>query len=236
MSAFESGADASLTSQQLKRLTNKMAETKRLIKEFEKTALREGAMDVNALAAAKKEYVSKLNRFVQMKKDAQAALVAREAERQSAGATATEARTSAAGPSTAPSAVETAFALPAFKPRANKGEILEEEQLQQMEAGDLITHGRNVLDETDKSLARSEAVVEETIQIGAQTAEALRGQTHQLEKVVDDLDEIHFSLKKSFDVIRDITRGLATDKCIMLLLFLIIAGVLTVIILKVVKK
>ena len=45
MSAFESGADASLTSQQLKRLTNKMAETKRLIKEFEKTALREGAMD-----------------------------------------------------------------------------------------------------------------------------------------------------------------------------------------------
>ena len=32
MSAFESGADASLTSQQLKRLTNKMAETKRLIK------------------------------------------------------------------------------------------------------------------------------------------------------------------------------------------------------------
>ena len=83
MSAFESGADASLTSQQLKRLTNKMAETKRLIKEFEKTALREGAMDANALAAAKKEYVSKLNRFVQMKKDAQAALVVREAERQS---------------------------------------------------------------------------------------------------------------------------------------------------------
>lgn len=236
MSTFESSADTSLASQQLKRLTNKMAETKRLIKEFEKTALNEGAMDANALAAAKKEYVSKLNKFVQMKKDAQTALVAKEAERKSAGASATEASTSAVGSSTAPSAVETAFALPAFKPKVGKGEIIEDEQLQQMEAGDLITHGRNVLDETDKSLARSEAVVEETIQIGAQTAEALRGQTHQLERVVDDLDEIHFSLKKSMDVIGDITRGLATDKCIMLLLFLIVVGVVTVIILKVVKK
>lgn len=236
MKAFESSADTSLASQQLKRLTNKMAETKRLIKEFEKTALNEGAMDANALAAAKKDYVSKLNKFVQMKKDAQTALVAKEAERKSAGASTTEASTSAAGSSTAPSAVETAFALPAFKPNVGKGEILEDEQLQQMEAGDLITHGRNVLDETDQSLARSEAVVEETIQIGTQTAEALRGQTHQLERVVDDLDEIHFSLKKSMNVIRDITRGLVTDKCIMLLLFLIIVGVVTVIILKVVKK
>ena len=48
-------------------------------------------------------------------RDAQAALVAREAERQSAGATATEARTSAAGPSTAPSAVETARARPTLR-------------------------------------------------------------------------------------------------------------------------
>jgi len=63
----------------------------------------------------------------------------------------------------------------------------------------------------------------------------LRGQTQQLERIVDDLDEIHFSLKKSFGVLKDITRGLATDKCIMFLLFLVCAGVLTVIVLKVAK-
>jgi len=43
-------------------------------------------------------------------------------------------------------------------------------------------------------------------------------------------------LKKSFGVLKDLTRGLATDKCIMLLLFLVVAGVLTVIILRFVKK
>ena len=105
----------------------------------------------------------------------------------------------------------------------------------QMEAGDLIQHGRNVMDQTDQSIMRSEAVVEETIQIGALTAEALRGQTTQLERIVDDLDEIHFSLKKSLAVIKDMTRGLATDKCIMLLLFLVIAGVVTVVVLRFLK-
>ena len=99
----------------------------------------------------------------------------------------------------------------------------------------MIEHGRNVMDQTDKSIMRSEAVVEETIQIGTQTAEALRGQTKQLEKIVDDLDEIHFSLKKSFGVLKDITRGLATDKCIMLLLFLVVVGVVVVIITRFVK-
>ena len=46
-----------MSSGHLKKLTNKMAESKKLIKEFERRALSEGAMDANALAAAKKEYI-----------------------------------------------------------------------------------------------------------------------------------------------------------------------------------
>ena len=235
---FES-RDASIPAQYLKKLTNKMAEAKKLIKEFERLALSEGTMEPEELANAKKEYVSTLNKFVQMKKDEQAALTERASEKK-------DASTSGAGASTSwgqtastsagfVDASTSAFSLPAFKPK-KKGEIVEDEQLMQMEAGDLIQHGRNVMDETDASIMRSEQVVEETIQIGTQTAEALRGQTTQLEKVVDDLDEIHFSLKKSFGVLKALTRGLATDKCIMLLLFLVVAGVLTVIILRFVKK
>ena len=45
-----------------------------------------------------------------------------------------------------------------------------------------------------------------------QTAETLDAQTRQMEKVIDDLDEIHFTMKKARQVIRDITRGIATDK------------------------
>lgn len=216
-----------------------MAETKKLIKEFERLALSEGTMEPDELANAKKEYVSTLNKFVQMKKDEQTALTERASEKKDTATSGQGASTSwGQTPSTSTGFVDaatSAFTLPAFKPK-KKGEIIEDEQLMQMEAGDLIQHGRNVMDETDASIMRSEQVVEETIQIGTQTAEALRGQTRQLEKVVDDLDEIHFSLKKSFGVLKDLTRGLATDKCIMLLLFLVVAGVLTVIILKFVKK
>ena len=67
--------------------------------------------------------------------------------------------------------------------------------------------------ETDQSLARSKAVVQETIQIGQTTAEALKGQTKQMEKIVDDLDEIHFSMKKSMKLIKDITRGVRPTSC-----------------------
>ena len=93
--------------------------------------------------------------------------------------------------------------------------------------------GRDNMDATDQAIERSKKTVETTIILGQQTAEALRRQTEQMERVVDDLDEIHFSLKKSFKVIRDLTRGLATDKCILTLLFLVVAGVVSIIVVKI---
>ena len=223
--------DTAASTAHLKKLTNKMAEGKKMIKEFERLALSEGATTPEALAKKKKEYVTALNGYVQLKKEAQVLIGEKKVEGPS-----TSTSTAGVGAPAPKTASASAFTLPtAFAQRKNK-EILDDEQLQQMEAGDLIQHGRGIMDETDKSVARSQAVVEETIQIGTQTAEALRGQTQQLERIVDDLDEIHFSLKKSFGVLKDITRGLATDKCIMFLLFLVCAGVLTVIVLKVAKK
>ena len=226
-------ADTTVSSAHLKKLTNKMAEGKKMIKEFERLALSEGETTPEALAAKKKEYVNALNGYVQLKKEAQVLIGEKKLEEPSTS-TGTTAGVGVPAPKTGTTASASAFTLPTFQ-KKNK-EVLDDEQLQHMEAGDLIQHGRTIMDETDKSVARSQAVVEETIQIGTQTAEALRGQTQQLERIVDDLDEIHFSLKKSFGVLRDITRGLATDKCIMFLLFLVVAGVMTVIIMKVVKK
>lgn len=51
------------------------------------------------------------------------------------------------------------------------------------------------------------------MQVGTKVAETLEGQTHQMEKIQGDLDEIKFTLKKAQKVIRDITRSMATDKC-----------------------
>ena len=81
-----------------------------------------------------------------------------------------------------------------------------------MDTTQLIVEGRKKIKESDESLIRSEKLVAETIEIGTKTAAKLDDQTKQLERVVDDLDQIHFSMKKAQKIIRDITRGIATDK------------------------
>ena len=54
--------DAPKATAHLKAMTNKMAESKRLIKEFEKAAAVDESMDPSAAAARKKDMVVQLNR------------------------------------------------------------------------------------------------------------------------------------------------------------------------------
>lgn len=45
-----------------------------------------------------------------------------------------------------------------------------------------------------------------------QTAKELNAQTDKLNRIVDDLNEMEFDVKKATKVIGDITKGLLTDK------------------------
>ena len=45
-----------------------------------------------------------------------------------------------------------------------------------------------------------------------QTAATLHDQTQQLNKIVDDLNEIEFTMKKASKVLRDIGKGIMTDR------------------------
>ena len=83
-----------------------------------------------------------------------------------------------------------------------------------MSTQQMIDSGKKQMNEVDSALKRSEKVVEDTIAIATTTAETLHKQTEQLERTLDSLDEVHFTLKKAKQVIRDITRGIATDKCV----------------------
>jgi novel plant SNARE len=83
-----------------------------------------------------------------------------------------------------------------------------------MSTQQMIDSGKKQIKEVDSALKRSEKVVEDTIAIATNTAETLHKQTEQLERTLDSLDEVHFTLKKAKQVIRDITRGIATDKCV----------------------
>jgi SNARE protein len=56
-----------------------------------------------------------------------------------------------------------------------------------------------------------------------------------MSRVVNELDSIHFSLKKASKLVKEIGRQVATDKCIMAFLFLIVIGVIAIIIVKIVN-
>ena len=72
--------------------------------------------------------------------------------------------------------------------------------------------GRNKMRQTDDSLDRSRRVVAETIEMGTVTAAQLREQTEQMQRIVNDLDDIKFSFKKTFRLIRAVSKNMATDK------------------------
>ncbi|ONM20032.1 putative plant SNARE 13 [Zea mays] len=58
-------------------------------------------------------------------------------------------------------------------------------------------------------------------------------QTEQMKRIGNELDSIHFSLKKASQMVKEIGRQVATDKCIMAFLFLIVCGVIAIIVVKV---
>lgn len=99
----------------------------------------------------------------------------------------------------------------------------------------LMDHGNRMMDETDQAIHRAQKVVHETIDVGTETASALKAQTEQMSRIVNELDSIHFSIKKASQLVREIGRQVATDRCIMSMLFLIVLGVIAIIIVKIVN-
>ncbi|CAI5460654.1 unnamed protein product [Closterium sp. Yama58-4] len=98
----------------------------------------------------------------------------------------------------------------------------------------LMEEGNRVMGQMDQSVLRSKQVVENTINIGAATATTLKGQTEQMERIVDKLDNLEFSLKRTTKLVKALGRQMATDKCILAMLALVILGVIAIIIVKIV--
>ncbi|XP_042950237.1 novel plant SNARE 11-like [Carya illinoinensis] len=99
----------------------------------------------------------------------------------------------------------------------------------------LVDSGNRMMDETDQVIERSKKVVHETNNVGIETAAALKAQTNQMSRIVNEMDSIHFSIKKASQLVKELGRQVATDRCIMALLLLIVIGVVAIIIVKVVN-
>ncbi|KAL1204330.1 putative plant SNARE 12 [Cardamine amara subsp. amara] len=201
--------DSSRQSKQLEELAEKMRECKRLVKEFDRE-LKDGearnSPEVNKqLNDEKQSMIKELNSYVALRKTYLNTLGNKKIELFDTGVS---------------------------------GEPTAEENVQMassMSNQELVDAGMKRMDETDQAIERSKQVVQQTIEVGTQTASTLKGQTDQMGRVVNDLDTIQFSIKKASQLVKEIGRQVATDKCIMMFLFLIVCGVIAVIIVKIVN-
>ncbi|KFK36108.1 hypothetical protein AALP_AA4G078500 [Arabis alpina] len=203
--------DSSRQSKQLEELADKMRECKRLVKEFDRE-LKDGearnTTEVHKqLNDEKQSMIKELNSYVALRKTYLNTLGNKKVELFDTGA----------GVSSEPTAEENI------------------QMASSMSNQELINAGTNRMDETDQAIERSKQVVQQTIEVGTQTASTLKGQTDQMGRVVNDLDTIQFSIKKASQLVKEIGRQVATDKCIMMFLFLIVCGVIGIIIVKIVN-
>ncbi|CAJ2661795.1 unnamed protein product [Trifolium pratense] len=202
--------DSNRQSKQLEELTGKMKECKSLIREFDREIKDEEGRnppEVNKqLNDEKQSMIKELNSYVALRKTYMSTLDNKKVELFDTGA----------GPS---------------EPVAKENSQLASEMSNQ----EFINAGMKTMDETDQAIERSKKVVHETIEVGTSTATTIKSQTEQMSRIVNELDSIQFSIKKASKLVMEIGRKVATDKCIMLFLFLIVCGVVAVIVVKIVN-
>ncbi|CAL5199071.1 unnamed protein product [Lathyrus oleraceus] len=201
--------DSNRQSNQLEELTGKMRDCKRLIKDFDREVKDEGAgnpEEVNKqLNDEKQSMIKELNSYVALRKTYMNTIGNKKLELFDMGAGASE-------------------------PAEGNVQLASE-----MSNQELVNAGMKTMDETDQAIERSKQVVHQTIEVGTQTASTLKGQTDQMGRIVNELDSIQFSIKKASQLVKEIGRQVATDKCIMLFLFLIVCGVIAIIVVKIVN-
>ncbi|XP_068650167.1 novel plant SNARE 11-like [Aristolochia californica] len=201
--------DASRQSRQLEELTGKMRDCKRLIKEFDREVKEEedrNSPETNKLLNEKKQsMIKELNSYVALKKQYASTLENKRVD---------------------------LFDGPGGGDGFGEENVLLASSMTNQQ---LIDNGNQMMDETDQAIERSKKVVEDTINVGAETAAALQAQTEQMSRIVNELDSIHFSIKKASKLVKELGRQVATDRCIMVLLFIVVLGVIAIIIVKLVN-
>lgn len=203
------GMEATREQNELSDVTKKLSEAKMLIQQFEKAA-RIDEMKPSTLIHRKKALTSQLAEYEQKMRQHMDAIEKKRALTRGAGY-----KGQGGSITPAPEIVHSRY--------------------DDMTTDQMMVKGRKDIEESEQVLIRSNRVVEETIQVATSTAVTLDSQTEQLERTLDNLDRIEFSLKKAKRVIRDITRGLATDKCIRFMTLLALTALVIMLVLKIFK-
>ncbi|KAG6466541.1 hypothetical protein ZIOFF_075629 [Zingiber officinale] len=243
--------EPSRQSRQLEELSDKMRECKRLIKEFERVMKEEDSRNPpdtkKALNERKQAMIKELNSYVAMKKQHASENKRVDPFSGSEDVYSEENVLLASCMFSLVDAIAYIFSVE-FMILSNNLSVagaqsvylchkngLKLEKRNAMTNEQLMDTGYRMMDETDEAIERSKQVVQETINVGAETTAALKAQTEQMSRIVNELDSIHFSIKKASKLAKELGRQIATDKCIMAMLFLITMGVIAIIIVKIVQ-
>ena len=104
--------------------------------------------------------------------------------------------------------------------------------INEMTAGEIIQEGAKIQDKSKAAVDRMKRQIEESKQVGAETAQKLKGQTEQLKNIDQDIMKVKSNLKRADLLLRAFMRRMATDKIVMVFMCLIFIGIITIIICK----
>lgn len=97
---------------------------------------------------------------------------------------------------------------------------------------DMIEMAKERQQEQAASLERQKEMLAATENVGTETMRQLKDQTEQMKNIDADIMRVESNLKRADLLVRAFLRRMATDKFILVFLFLIVVGLLTIIIYK----
>ena len=99
-------------------------------------------------------------------------------------------------------------------------------------AGEIIQEGAKIQDKSKAAVDRMKKQIEESKQLGAETAQKLKGQTEQLKNIDQDIMKVKSNLKRADLLLRAFMRRMATDKIVMVFMCLIFLGIICIVVAK----
>ncbi|KNE58063.1 hypothetical protein AMAG_04887 [Allomyces macrogynus ATCC 38327] len=99
-------------------------------------------------------------------------------------------------------------------------------EINDMTAKDMTATALAIQGQSMQSTTRAKAAIAATIQLGTETVDVLKQQTEQIDGIDKKVDQVESNLKRADKQLRAFLRKMATDRIIMIFIFLIVLGII----------
>nr|KAJ3420014.1 hypothetical protein HK105_006217 [Polyrhizophydium stewartii] len=119
---------------------------------------------------------------------------------------------------------------------AGGGEPQRKKNMDEMTAIEMTKQALMIQDKTQESTARTQKVLDETINIGIAVNTELKDQGEKIRKIEEDVERVESNLRRADKQIRIFIRRMANDRIFILLILLMVVGVILAIVFTILKK